>query len=102
MMIRPINLHIGGRERRRSPATGLFQARTSSASPDRQLTWELRLAEALPGEWGRHTLDRRVFGANNRVEQAIGRLRRRVRGTRGVKTWAGLEAALLLSHLGVA
>lgn len=59
----------------------------------------------LPGEWGRYSLDRRVFGVpstNNRVEQAIGRLRWWALGMRGVKTWAGLETALLLSHLRVA
>lgn len=67
-----------------------------------------RLAEVLlrlSGEWGRYSLDRRVFGVpstNKRVEQAIGRLRWRALGMRGVKTWAGLEAALLLSHLRVA
>jgi len=61
----------------------------------------LRLSE----EWGRYTLDRRVWGVpatNNRVEQAIGRFRWRARGMRGIKTWAGVEAALLLSHLQVA
>ena len=60
----------------------------------------LRLSE----EWGRYTLDRRVWGVpatNNRVEQAIGRFRWRARGMRGIKTWAGVEAALLLSHLRV-
>lgn len=68
--------------------------------------WELaqvllRLCEG----WGRYTLDRRVRGVpatNNRVEQAIERFRWRVRGMRGVKTWAGVEAAMLLSHVRVA
>jgi hypothetical protein len=68
--------------------------------------WELapvwlRLCEG----WGRYTLERRVGGVpatDNRVEQAIERLWWRVRGMRGIKTWAGLEAAMLLSHVRVA
>jgi hypothetical protein len=68
--------------------------------------WELaRVLLRLSEEWGRYTLDRRVSwvpATNNRVEQAIGRFRWRARGMRGIKTWAGVEAALLLSHLQVA
>lgn len=43
--------------------------------------------------------DLRVPATNNRTEQAIGRLKGRVRAMRGVKTVAGLEVALLLSHV---
>ncbi len=54
--------------------------------------------------WGRDGLDRRVWGVpatTNRVEQAIGRFRWRARGMRGITTWAGVKAAMLLSHLRV-
>lgn len=68
--------------------------------------WELaQVLLRLWEGWGRYTLDRRLGGVpatNNRVEQAIERFRRRVRGMRGVKTWAGVEAAMLLSHVRVA
>jgi hypothetical protein len=60
---------------------------------------------AALGRRGRYTLDRRLGGlpaTNNRVEQAIERFRWRVRGMRGVKTWAGVEAAMLLSYVRVA
>ena len=59
----------------------------------------------LSNEWGRYSLDRQVSGVpstNNRVEQAIGRFRWRALGMRGVKTWAGVEQAMVLSHVGVA
>ena len=65
--------------------------------------WELaRVLLRLSEEWGRYSLDRRVCGVpstNNRVEQAIGRFRWRARGMRGIKTWAGVEGAMLLAHL---
>lgn len=63
-----------------------------------------RLAEVLlrlSNEWRRYTLDRRergVPGTNNRVEQAIGRFRWRALGMRGIKDWAGVEAAMWLAH----
>ena len=67
--------------------------------------WELaRVLLRLSEGWRRYTLDRRVSGVpstNNRVEQAIGRVRWRVLGMRGVKTWAGLEAAVVLPQVRV-
>ncbi len=35
---------------------------------------------------------------NNRTEQSIGRLKFRLRSTRGLKTWAGVEATFWLTH----
>lgn len=65
--------------------------------------WQLaELLIRLSNEWSRYTLDRRVEGVpstNNRVEQAIGRFRWRVAGMRGIKSWAGVEAAMLLAHV---
>jgi hypothetical protein len=39
-----------------------------------------------------------VPSTNNRTEQSIGRLKFRLRSTRGLKTWAGVEAAFWLTQ----
>ncbi len=61
-------------------------------------------ALALPLAEGccRQRREPRVPTTNNRTEQAIGRFRIRAEAMRGIKSWEGLEAALLLPHLKVA
>ncbi len=56
-----------------------------------------RVWRRLSAAWGRYTLDRRVSwvpATNTRVAQALGRVW-------GIRTWAGVEAARLLSPLRV-
>ena len=69
----------------------------------REPLWELaQVLLRLSEGWQRYTLERReegVPGTNNRTEQAIGRFRWRSRGMRGIKSWQGVEAAMVLGHV---
>ncbi len=49
-----------------------------------------------------HRRDLKVPTTNNRTEQATDRFRIRAKAMRGIKSWEGLEAALLLPYLKVA
>ncbi len=80
----------------------LGRARPEPRSPlGRLRALVLRLAEGWEG-YCLHRRDLKVPTTNNRTEQAIGRFRIRAKAMRGIKSWEGLEAALLLPHLKVA
>jgi len=78
---------------------GLVRARPEPHSPlGRPRELLLRLSEG----WESYCLHRRgptAPATDNGGQQAIGRFRVRARAMRGIQSWAGLEAALLLPHL---
>jgi len=58
----------------------------------------LRLLLARLADHWHEWIDDDVHSTNHRTEQSIGRVKFRIRSTRGLKTWAGVEVTFWLTH----